>query len=134
MTASTTAGRFLAVADDNGGAAIKARRLALGMSVRSLAALADVDRGQLAQFEAGKTGPQAHWVSRVAAALDRAEAEIEPVVEDEEGRGATAASPIRLTFHDVFGIGEIIAEGPGDKPDELIAAVTKLLAELREQR
>lgn len=63
-------------------------------------------------------------------------------LEDEQGLNAqppaqpadeVSASPIRLTFHDVFGVGEIIAEGPGDKPEELIAAVTQLLAELRDQ-
>ena len=131
MTGPTRIGTFAAVTDDNGGAAIKARRLALGMSVRSLATLADVDRGQLAQFEAGKSHPQAHWVSRVAGALDRAEAETEPPPKPEVAE--TPAAPIRLTFHDVFGVGEIIAEGPADKPDELIAAVSKLLAELRER-
>ena len=129
MTVATTVGRFSAVTDDNGGAAIKARRLALGMSVRSLASLADVDRGQLAQFEAGKSHPQAHWVSRVVAAMDRAEAETEPTPAPETTEAP--ASPIRLTFHDVYGIGEIIAEAPGDQGDELVAAVVKLLAEIR---
>lgn len=130
MTARATVGRFPAVTDDNGGAAIKARRVALGLSVRSLATLADVDRGQLSQFEAGRSHPQDHWVSRVVNALDRAEAETVPVPEEQSESSAT---PIRLTFHDVFGVGEIIAEGPADKPDELIAAVSKLLAELREK-
>lgn len=130
MTVPSYPTTFAVVTDDNSGAAVKQRRLALGISVRSLAGLADVDRGQLSQFEAGKSQPQAHWVSRVVAALDRAESETEPTVE----RDQADAAPIRLTFHDVFGIGEIIAEGPGDKPDELVAAVAKLLAQLREER
>jgi hypothetical protein len=38
---------------------------------------------------------------------------------------------LRFTFHDVYGIGELIVEGPVDHPDELVASITKLLAEIR---
>jgi transcriptional regulator with XRE-family HTH domain len=73
---------------------------------------------------------------RIDQALSRLEAEVgahAQAAEPEAAKPDPGASPIRLTFHDVFGIGEIIAEGPADKPDELIAAVTKLMAELRER-
>lgn len=98
------------------------------MTVSALAKRADVDRGKLAKWESGENEPTERWMAQVERALDAFETE----TGHERGEGArVTADPIRLTFHDVYGVGEIIAEGPGDKPDELVAAVVKLLAELR---
>jgi transcriptional regulator with XRE-family HTH domain len=107
------------------------------MTVSNLAEMADVDRGKLSKFEGGKDRPSARWVAQVERALDDFEREtgFKPGEAAAEAASSSApADPIRLTFHDVFGVGEIIAEGPADKPDELIAAVSKLIAELRENR
>lgn len=59
-------------------------------------------------------------------------------LEQENGEGVTLrraedAPAIRLTFHDVYGIGEIIAEGPPEERDALVEAVSKLLRDIRER-
>jgi hypothetical protein len=108
------------------------------MTASNLAELAGVDRGKLGRFEGGQDQPSGRWIAQVERALDdfEREAGFKPGEAAAEAAAASsaAAEPIRLTFHDVFGVGEIIAEGPADKPDELIAAVSKLLAELRSER
>ena len=72
---------------------------------------------------------------RVDDALTEMEAEAGlPPWSDQEPAEAPrqpAAEPIRVTFHEVFGIGEIIIEGPADKPDDLVEAIGKLLDEVR---
>lgn len=106
------------------GESIKARRLALGIkSLHEFARASGISRDALTAAEkgAGSEGT-----------LDRAEAWLDRK-EEETGHDEPTNDPIRLTFHDVYGIGEIIAEGPGDKPDELVAAVTKLLEQIRQR-
>lgn len=112
----------------------RARRTAIGMSVSALAKRANVDRGSLANLEEGK-GVRDTTVAQIEKTLADLEHELGMDVPSavEAPPSAAPAAPIRLTFHDIFGVGEIIAEGPADKPDELIAAVSKLLAELRER-
>lgn len=120
------AARSLPMSDETRGNNIKARRLALGIkSVREFAEASKIDRQALSNAEQGKGS---------AGTYDRAEAWLTGM-EEETGHDESTPTrdPIRLTFHDVFGIGEIIAEGPGDKPDELVAAVVKLLAEIRDK-
>ena len=110
------------MSDDTRGQAIKARRLALGIkSVREFAEASKIDREALSKAEQGRGS---------AGTYDRAEAWLSSM-EEETGHDEHTADPIRLTFHDVYGIGEIIAEAPGDRGDELVAAVVKLLAEIR---
>jgi len=110
----------------------KERRAAIGMSVSALAKRAGVDRGSLAALEAGQAVRDT-----TAATIEKTLSELEHEMGmDMPSRVAAPApaepvEPIRLTFHDVYGIGEIIAEAPGDKGDELVAAVVKLLAEIR---
>jgi transcriptional regulator with XRE-family HTH domain len=100
------------------------------MTASDLARMAGVDRGKLRKFESGEDEPSPRWIGQVERALDdfEAEAGFKPGEVESEAAGA---GPIRLTFHDVFGVGEIIAEGPADKGDELVEAVAKLLADLR---
>lgn len=110
---------------DNGqrGAAIKRRRLAIGIkSLREFAEATGVDRAALTKAEAGQ-GSTATY-ERVEAWLDRHE---------EETGHDEPAEPLRFTLHDVFGVGEIIVEGPADHPDELVQAVAKLLAEIQKR-
>lgn len=107
---------------------MRARREHLGMTVSGLAKLASVDRGKLAKFEDGEDFPTERWISGVERALDAFEAE----TGHEPGEAErTAVEPLRFTFHDVYGIGELIVEGPVDRPDELVAAVAKLLSDIR---
>lgn len=133
MTSEATVARFLSVEDMSApGGRIRERRTSLGMPATRLAKEAGVSREHLSAVENGHKAPSAEWIRRVELAMDRYAAETGQGADEVEA-AAQAAGPIRLTFHDVFGVGEIIAEGPADRPDELIAAVSKLLAELREK-
>lgn len=131
MTHAVTATNLGRVDNQSRGAAVRARREHLGMTASGLAKLASVDRGKLSRFEEGVDQPTERWIASVERALDAFEAEVG--VEPGEAAKATSPDLIRLTLHDVFGVGEIIAEGPVDKPDELVASVAKLLAEIRSQ-
>lgn len=131
MTHAVTATNLGRVDNQSRGAAVRARREHLGMTASGLAKLANVDRGKLSRFEEGVDQPSERWIGGVERALDAFEAEVG--VEPGEATKVTTPELIRLTLHDVFGVGEIIAEGPVDKPDELVASVAKLLAEIRSQ-
>lgn len=122
---AANAAGYVNVSDETRGQDIKSRRLALGIkSVREFAEASGIDREALGKAERGQAS---------SGTYDRAEAWLAGMEEETGHDEPVTAAPIRLTFHDVFGVGEIIAEGPADKPDELIAAVSKLLAELREK-
>lgn len=111
------------MSDETRGQSLTARRLALGIkSVREFADACGIDREALSKAERG-LGSKGTY--------DRAEAWLTRM-EDETGSDAPA-EPLRFTFRDVYGIGEIIVEGPVDRPDELVAAVAKMLADIRGQ-
>lgn len=117
--------RSLPMSDETRGHSIKTRRLALGIkSVREFAEASGIDREALGKAEKG-TGSDG--------TLDRAEAWLDRF-EEEAGHDAPSDEPLRFTFHDVYGIGELIVEGPVDRPDELVEAVGKLLAEIRAKK
>lgn len=123
-TPTTSLGRV----DENRGARVRERREALGLSVRSLAALADVDRGRLALFEEGSTSPRDYWAQRVEHALDRAEAEgAEPVAEDDE---ASKPGFVRFKVEGVYGAKALVVEGPVENIGELEAAVDRIMRRL----
>lgn len=132
MTSHATVARFPSVEDKSApGGRIKERRESLGMPATRLAKEAEVSREHLSAVENGHKVPSAEWVRRVELAMDRYARETDQEAGAESTEPEHAHDPIRLTFHDVYGIGEIIAEAPGDKGDELVAAVVKLLAEIR---
>lgn len=132
MTSHAVVTRFSGVdIDSELGGRIKQRRKSLGMSATRLADWAEVSREHLSAVENGHKTPTAEWVRRVELAMDRYAQETGQGPDETEATEPSVSEHIRLTFHDVYGIGEIIAEGPGDKPDELVAAVAKLFAELR---
>lgn len=109
------------MSDETRGEAIKRRRLAMGIkSVREFSEATGVDRGALSKAEAGQASEGTY--ERVESWLDR--------MEHETGHDEPSG-PLRFTLHDVFGVGEIIVEGPSDRPDELVQAVAKLLAEIQ---
>lgn len=112
------------MSDETRGHSIKSRRLALGIkSLREFAEASGVSREALTAAEKGQGS---------AATYDRAEAWLSRM-EEETGHDEPSSEPLRFTFHDVFGIGEIIVEGPADRPDELVASIAKLLDEIRKR-
>lgn len=133
MTSAATVTRFASVDSNPGpGARIRARRKSLGMAAGRLSSMAQVSREHLSAVENGHKSPTEEWVRRVELAMDQYERETgqdEPTPTPTSATGA--AAPLRFVFHDVLGIGEIIAEGPVDHPEELVAAIRELLAELR---
>lgn len=111
------------MSDETRGQGLTTRRLALGIkSVREFADACGIDREALSKAERG-LGSKGTY--------DRAEAWLTRM-EEETGHDAPG-EPLRFTFRDVYGVGEIIVEGPVDRPDELVAAVSKVLAEIRGQ-
>lgn len=118
--------RSLPMSDETRGHSIKTRRLALGIkSVREFAEASGIDREALGKAEKGMGS---------AATIDRAESWLDRFEEEAGHDEATPGEPLRFTFHDVYGIGELIVEGPVDRPDELVEAVGKLLAEIRTKK
>ena len=117
------------------GVRFRQRRERLHMTQDEVATEAGVNRDTVSAIEKG--AGSARKRREVEEALTRLEeaAGLRPIEEPEPEVEESEAKPdaIRLTFHNVYGIGEIIAEGPGDKPDELVAAVVKLLAEIRDK-
>jgi transcriptional regulator with XRE-family HTH domain len=114
------------MSNETRGHGIKARRLALGIkSLREFAEASGISREALTAIEKG---------AGTAASMERAEAWLDRI-EAETGHDEPAADPIRFTFHDIhsgtYSIGEMIVEGPVGHPDELVAAVAKMLAEFR---
>lgn len=110
------------MSDETRGHGIKARRLALGIkSLREFSEASGISREALTAIEKG---------AGTAASMERAEAWLDRF-EAETGMDEASPEPIRFTFHDVYGIGELIVEGPVDHPDELVAAVKAILAEMR---
>lgn len=105
------------------GQALKTRRLALGIkSVREFAEASGIDREALSKAERGQAS---------SGTYDRAEAWLNGLEEETGHDEPVPSEPLRFTFHDVYGIGELIVEGPVDRPEELVASITKLLAEIR---
>lgn len=113
---------------------LKARRVAIGLSVAALAKRAGVDRGSLSALEEGRSVRDT-TVAQVERALSDLEHELGMDVPSVVTSPTDAEpEPLRFTFHDVYGIGELIVEGPVDRPDEIVAAVAKLLADIRPTR
>lgn len=110
------------MSDETRGHGIKARRLALGIkSTREFAKASGISRDALTAAETGTASEGTY--ERAEAWLDR--------MEEETGHDEHTHEPLRFTLHDVYGIGEIIVEGPADRPDELVAALSKLIADIQ---
>lgn len=115
------------------GERFRERRDRLGLTQSEVAEEAGIKSYEtVGAVERGEGSPASR--RRIEEALTRLEDEQGTHAQEaEQSPAEETAEPIRLTFRDVYGVGEIIAEGPADKGDELIAAVTKLLAEMRER-
>lgn len=121
-------GTLQPVDNESRGEAIKRRRLALGIdSYRRFAEATGRDRGTLTAAEEGSPSTTTATLDWLEAWLTRAEAEAglgEP-------SAAAPSGPIKLTLHGVYGVDEIIVEGPVDRPDELAEAVGKILDRMK---
>ena len=83
-----------------------------------------LSRGAIQRAEAGHASNNTY--NTLEAWLSREEAEA--------GMDSGApAGPIKLTLHGVYGVDEIIVEGPVDRPDELAEAVGKILDRLKQR-
>ena len=100
------------------GARIRQRRERLGMSVRSLATEAGVDRSRIAAVESGQ-GVRAATVGAIESALDRLEEEVSGPYDSEHG-------VVTFRLKGNFGV-DVTLQGPVDNLDELEASVTRLM-------
>jgi hypothetical protein len=114
------------MSDDARGAAIKRRRLDLEIdSLHQFHEATGLDRRTLARAEEGEASSKTlDWIE---AWLSREEAV--------RSGGGTPADPegsttLKVTLHNVYGVGEMIVEGPHD-PDELADAVAKIIDRLQ---
>jgi transcriptional regulator with XRE-family HTH domain len=129
MTEVSVASNLGDVIDKGRGAALRARREHLGMTVSDLAELASVDRGKLGRFESGKDVPSERWISGVERALDSFEAE----TGHEPGEAATKppeAGFIRFKVEGVYGAKALVVEGPVENMAELEEMVDRVMRRL----
>lgn len=116
------------VSNESRGEAIKQRRLDLGYENPTQFAEAigkdwqTITRAESGQARASTYDALEAWLSR------KEEGWALPV-----GGEPQAGSPIKLTLHGVYGVEEIIVEGPVDRPDELADAVGKILERLKQR-
>lgn len=126
MSALATTEARLRVVDEMDvarGAEIKRRRLALGIkSLRVFSEETGIDREALGKAEEGTASIGTY--ERAEAWLTRQEEE--NGLDDEP----TTSAAVRVTLHDVYGIGEVIFDG-ATSPDEMAAYVRALMAEVR---
>jgi transcriptional regulator with XRE-family HTH domain len=135
MTSNAAVARFDGVSDDRG-AAIRARRKALGMTAGRLASLADVSREHLSAVENGHKSPTEEWARRVELAMDAYQHETgqdepDPAplvrgVEPVEG----APQLIRVQVPTLHEGRAIVVEGPVDDPEALAEAVEAIMRRL----
>jgi transcriptional regulator with XRE-family HTH domain len=116
------------------GARIRARRERMSWDKQAFAKRAGMNRETLARVEDDEPNVRATTYAQAERALDALAAELGFDDDIAEPHEPVEAAPIRLTFHDVYGIGEIIVEGPVDHPDELTEAVSKILEGIRRQQ
>lgn len=105
------------------GGAIRARRAALGLSVKALAERAGVDRGRLAAIEEGASARSA-TIGALESTLSRLEEEMGGPYDSEHGL-------VTFRLRGNFGI-DVTLQGPVDNLDELEASVERLLAKMEQ--
>lgn len=130
MTHAATTTSLGRVTDESRGAAVRARREHLGMTVSGLAKRAAVDRGKLAKFESGENTPTERWINGVERALDAFEEETGHEPGEVEQKAAAAPGLIRFTVEGVYGAKALIVEGPVDNIAELEEMVDRVMRRL----
>lgn len=133
MSVTELAARLSAV-DDDTGARIEERRLALGLSVKALAERAGIDRGVLSRIEKGE-GARATSVRLIERALDEFERErgmdLPSVVQEQQ---TVAPGVVRIEVQGVYGAKALILEAPPENLDELKAMVDQIMKSLRDDQ
>jgi hypothetical protein len=115
--------------DETRGHAIKRRRELLGIfTAREFERAtervgAKVPRASIANAESGVASDRIYVALETA--LDR--------LEEETGQNDQSSSGgnLKFTLHNVYGIGEVIAEGPPEARDEIVESLAKLLRDIR---
>lgn len=111
---------------DLDGAQIRARRMALGMTVKALAELSGVDRGQITRIEEGEVRPRTSTVGALVAALTKFEDEISGPYDDED---ENAGNLVTFRLKGNFGV-DVTVQGPVADLDRLEASVERLIARM----
>lgn len=111
------------VTDTGVGKAIKARRVALGVTVKALAEKAGVDRGRLAAIEDGAAA-RASTIGAIEAALSRLEEEMSGPY-DQEQHGL-----VTFRMSGDFGV-DVVVQGPVENLAELEQSVDRLIQRMR---
>lgn len=104
---------------------VKARRDRIGMTIKELAARAEVSRDTLSDWERGARNPQSETVEAVLAALDQLEEEM----------GITAPPPgsspspglVRFEVTGIYGADALVVEGPVENIAELEAMIDRIM-------
>lgn len=128
--AKTPVGTTVQGVNERSGEEIKARRVALGMTVSALAREAKVDRTHLSEFEEGKRHPRDNWIGAVDSALSRIE---EETGMDVPSRRDNDDDLVEFTIEGNFGVRAVV-KGPVRDMAELKAAVADLIREMGAER
>lgn len=113
-----------AVTIQGAGERIRARRTALGMTVKALAEKAGVDRGRLAAIEDG-AGARGSTIGAIETALSRLEEEMSGPYDEPASGGMVT---FRMSGN--FGV-DVVVQGPVENLDELEASVERLIRKMR---
>lgn len=90
-----------------------------------------VPRASVSKVWAG-TAKSAEIYDRVESALDLIEESWSPPPGVESGEAAEpVAGLIRFTLHNVYGVGEVVAEGPVENREEVAESLARLIRDLR---
>ena len=121
-------GTLAPMSDESRGKDLERRRLALGITSHrqfeeAVAEELGITRGTIARAEAGKASRNTYtaleaWLTRQ---------------EEEAGMDVPPPAPtsIKLTVHGVYGIDDLILEGPSDHPEELAEAFGMIIERLK---
>jgi hypothetical protein len=118
------------MSDETRGHAIKRRREQLGIfSGYEFERASErvglmVRRALLAKAEGGDASDASYL--KIELVLDRLEEEI-----GQDSPEDTPHGQLKFTLHNVYGIGEVIAEGPPEARDEIVESLAKLLRDIR---
>lgn len=113
---------------------IKARRERLGMRITDLAKEADVNRGQLGEYESTKHSPSEPWIRKVENTLDRLEHETGIADESSPARPLDPEGEfVEFTVEGNLGV-KVVVKGPVKNMAELQAAAERLVAGMQRDR
>jgi len=110
---------------------IRERRVRLGMTVKDLAARAQVDRGRLSAIEDGTANARPSTIGAIEAALDQIEQEMGM---NDPGTMSAVGDPggdlVEFTIEGNFGVRAVV-KGPVRDMDALREAVAQIVREMK---